>query len=130
MSPVLRPRRRIAVLFAALLMAPLAHGAAATEYLVQMQDLPLATGLAEQADKSSTFDTPLGPIVTAYAAGNLTPEAVYDFYDDALPKLGWQKQSSGTYHRKAQNLKIDVWGPERGPVKVSFTLSSSSLPQK
>jgi hypothetical protein len=110
----------------ALWPVPGAAPAWAAEYLTSVSDLPLADGLKEQADKSTVFDTPLGRIVTAYAAGNLKPEAVLDFYGDTLPQLGWEKQKTGTYRRKHDVLKIDVWGPDEGPCKVSFTLSSQN----
>jgi hypothetical protein len=117
-------------MFALLLMiavpAVMPVAARAAEYLVSVSDLPLADGLKEQVDKSTVFDTPLGRIVTAYADGNLKPQAVLDFYDDTLPQLGWDKQKSGTYRRKHDTLKIDVWGPDEGPCKVSFTLSSQN----
>ena len=100
--------------------------ATAAEYLKAVSDLPLAEGLKEQADKATVFDTPLGRIVNAYATGNLKPAAVLDFYDDTLPALGWDRQKAGTYHRKNEILKIDVWGPDEGPVNVSYTLSSQN----
>ncbi|HVZ00330.1 MAG TPA: hypothetical protein VHA35_12540 [Dongiaceae bacterium] len=111
------------LLIAILVASPAAH---ATEYLVGASDLPLADGLKEQPDKGAVFDTPLGRIVTAYAAGNARPQAVLDFYDDTLPQLGWERQKTGTYRRKQQILKIDVVGPEQGPCKVSYTLSSQN----
>jgi hypothetical protein len=116
-------------LLIALLVVPLIAGsvpANATDYLVGARDLPLATGITEQPDKSAVFDTPLGRTVTAYAAGNAKPQDVLDFYDDALPRLGWVRDKAGTFHRKKQTLKIDVVGPEPGPCKVSFTLSSQN----
>ena len=116
------------LLVAAMLAAiPLgALPAHATDYLAGASDLPLAEGLKEQPDKGAVFDTPLGRIVTAYAAGNAKPQAVLDFYDDTLPQLGWERDKPGTYHRKKETLKIDVVGPEQGPCKVSFTLSSQN----
>lgn len=110
-----------------LVATPLGIPAArATEYLAGASDLPLATGLKEQPDKGAVFDTPLGRIVTAYAAGNAKPQAVLDFYDATLPQLGWERDKPGTYHRKQETLKIDVVGPDQGPCKVSFTLSSQN----
>jgi len=104
-----------------------AHGPAwAADYLKAVSDLPLADGLQEQADKATVFDTPIGRIVNAYATGNVKPEAVLDFYDDTLPALGWDRQKTGTYHRKNEILKIDVWGPDEGPSNVSYTLSSQN----
>jgi len=118
-------RRWIAALV--LLLAVLGPAAAfAAEYLTGASDLPLADGLKEQKDKGTVFDTPLGRIVNAYATGNVTPEAVLDFYDATLPQLGWDRQKAGTFHRKNEILKIDVWGPEQGPSNVSYTLSSQN----
>ena len=112
------------LLFAAI--APAQGPAWGADYLKAVSDLPLADGLKEQADKATVFDTPLGRIVNAYATGNVKPEAVLDFYDDTLPALGWDRQKAGTYHRKNEILKIDVWGPDEGPCNVSYTLSSQN----
>jgi hypothetical protein len=117
----------IAMLAVPLVAAPVASRVAhATEYLAAASDLPLAEGLKEQLEKGAVFDTPLGRIVTAYAAGNAKPQAVLDFYDETLPQLGWERDKPGTYHRKKETLKIDVVGPEQGPCKVSYTLSSQN----
>jgi hypothetical protein len=119
--------RRFTLLPAILIAFFLAVSVAfATEYLAAASDLPLADGLKEQLDKGAVFDTPLGRIVTAYTAGNAKPQAVLDFYDDTLPQLGWERDKPGTYHRKKETLKIDVVGPEQGPCKVSYTLSSQN----
>lgn len=102
----------------------------AIDYFSEIADLPVADGLVEQKDKSTVFDAPLGRIVTAYATGKVAADDVYDFYDDALPSLGWEKTGEGTFHRKAETLKIDVLGGQGGgPVNVSFTLSAESQPQ-
>ena len=116
-------RRWLAAL--ALLLSAISPAWAA-EYLKAVSDLPLADGLKEQTEKATVFDTPLGRIVNAYATGNVKPTAVLDFYDDTLPALGWDRQKAGTYHRKKEILKIDVWGPDEGPTNVSYTLSSQN----
>ncbi len=116
------------VLAVSLLVLPVRAGSVwATEYFSAIADLPVADGLTEQKDKSTVFDAPLGRIITAYATGQLEAEDVLDFYDDALPPLGWEKSGEGTFHRKAETLKIDVLGGQGGsPVNVSFTLSAES----
>src|SRR5262245_14106185 len=102
----------------------------AVEYFSAIDDLPVADGLTEQQDKSTVFDAPLGRIICAYATGTVAAEAVRDFYDSALPSLGWENTGEGTFHRKAETLKIDVLGGQGGgPVNVSFTLSAESEPQ-
>jgi hypothetical protein len=115
---------------AIVLLLGLGAPAWATEYFATIADLPVADGLIEQKDKSTVFDAPLGRIVTAYATGKVDADDVRDFYDDALPSLGWEKTGEGTFHRKAETLKIDVLGGQGGsPVNVSFTLSAESQPQ-
>ena len=102
----------------------------AVTYLSAIADLPLPDGLAEQTDKSTVFDAPMGRIVTAYASGKVAADDVRDFYDDALPPLGWEKTGEGSFRRKAEVLKIDVLGGQGGsPVNVSFTLSAESQQQ-
>lgn len=99
----------------------------AIEYFSSIADLPLAEGLTEQADKSTVFDAPMGRIVTAYASGTVDADDVRDFYDGALPPLGWEKIGEGSFRRGAETLKIDVLGGQGGsPVNVSFTLSAES----
>jgi hypothetical protein len=119
--------RRLIV--ALVLLFAAAVPAFAAEYLKAVSDLPLADGLKEQAEKATVFDTPLGRIVNAYATGNVKPAAVLDFYDDTLPALGWDRQKAGTYQRKNEILKIDVWGPDEGPTNVSYTLSTQNPAQ-
>lgn len=102
----------------------------AVEYFSEIADLPVADGLAEQKDKSTVFDAPIGRIVTAYATGKVDADSVRAFYDGALPALGWEKTGEGTFRRKSETLKIDVLGGQDGsPVNVSFTLSAESQPQ-
>ncbi len=114
-------------LVAAILTFGLGGPAWATDYFSAIADLPVADGLTEQKEKSTVFDAPLGRIVTAYATGKVDAEDVHDFYDDALPPLGWERAGEGTYRRKAETLKIDVLGGQGGaPVNVSFTLSAES----
>jgi hypothetical protein len=108
-----------------LLLAPLP--AWAIDYLSAVDDLPLAQGLTEQKDKTTVFDAPVGKLITAYATGKVKAADVVDFYDNTLPQLGWEKTASGTYHRKAETLKIDVLGGQGGdPVNVSYTVSSQA----
>ena len=87
----------VALLFlAVLLLAPVVPAWAVT-YLSAIADLPLPDGLAEQTDKSTVFDAPLGRIITAYATGTVDADEVRDFYDDALPPLGWEKTGEGSF---------------------------------
>jgi hypothetical protein len=98
----------------------------ATDYLSGISDLPLPEGLTEAKDKSTVFDSVVGRIVTAYATGQMSAGSVHDFYESTLPQLGWNETDEGNWRRQNQVLKIDVLGPEAGPVTATFTLSSDN----
>lgn len=117
-------RRILAALL--FLMTTFAVPALAADYLSGISDLPLPTGLVEAKDKSTVFDSAIGRVVTAYASGPGTADSVHDFYEDSLPQLGWEKTDEGNWRREKQTLKIDVLGPEAGPVTATFTLSSDN----
>ncbi len=119
--------RQFAALFALFLFF-LAAGqqAFATDYLSGISDLPLPSGLVEQKDKSTVFDSAVGRVVTAYASGPGTAASVHGFYGDTLPQLGWSETDEGNWRRGNETLKIDVLGPEAGPVTATFTLSSEN----
>ena len=91
-----------------------------------ISDLPLPDGLVEAKDKSTVFDSAVGKVVTAYASGPGTAEAVHDFYAATLPQLGWTETDEGNWQRENETLKIDVLGPAAGPVTATFTLSSDN----
>src|SRR5262245_29418252 len=90
------PMRRMLPVALLVLFLVSAVPAFAVTYLSAIADLPLPDGLAEQADKSTVFDAPLGRIITAYASGTVDADDVRDFYDDALPPLGWEKTGEGS----------------------------------
>ncbi len=124
-------RRKLTILAFGLFLAGAATGLApsrglAIDYLSAANDLPLAEGLVEAKEKATIFDSPIGRIVTAYAHGNLAIAAVRDFYAASLPQLGWEETENGNWRRQGQSLKIDILGPEKGPVDVTFTLSSEN----
>lgn len=98
----------------------------ATDYLSGISDLPLPAGLVEAKDKSTVFDSAIGRVVTAYASGPGNSDSVHGFYEETLPQLGWNKTDEGNWRRDKQTLKIDVLGPENGPVTATFTLSSDN----
>lgn len=113
-----------AVLLALVVLA--AAPAAATDYLSGISDLPLPSGMKEETDKSTVFDSVIGRIVTAYAKGSGTAESVRDFYESTLPQLGWDETEENNWRRRNEVLKIDVLGPDAGPVTVTYTLSSDN----
>ena len=82
--------------------------ALAQAFFNAVEDLPLAPGLVQEPDQDVFFDSPRGRIVTvvAYGEGSL---AVYrDFYNKALPALGWERQTEGSYRRDNEALNIGL----------------------
>ncbi|MBK8160154.1 MAG: hypothetical protein IPK59_15765 [Rhodospirillaceae bacterium] len=114
------------LLFVLLAFSGVSSPARATEYLSGISDLPLPDGLVEAKDKSTVFDSAVGKVVTAYASGPGTADAVHDFYEATLPQLGWTETDEGNWRRENETLKIDVLGPAAGPVTATFTLSSDN----
>jgi hypothetical protein len=119
-------RRILAALALVTSLATTALPALATDYLSGISDLPLPDGLVEAKDKSTVFDSAVGKVVTAYASGPGTAAAVHDFYESTLPQLGWEETDEGNWRRENETLKIDVLGPDAGPVTATFTLSSEN----
>ena len=84
-------------------------------------DLPLMTGLVEDAAAGLVFDKPEGRIVEAVAAGPLERAAVDAFYAATLAELGWRRSGDGAYKREGEVLRITVSGND-GAVTVHFSL--------
>ncbi|WP_372025510.1 hypothetical protein P7L70_29295 [Tistrella mobilis] len=130
--------RTMIVLAALAITGPMTIGlspveAADTEFLGQVEDLPLAPGLAEDAG-GFTFDKPDGRIVEAYAVGRVTGAQVMRFYRDALPQLGWREvggaaAASGAgagiaaFTRGTERLTIDTAEQSSGRLVVHFVLA-------
>ncbi|AFK55400.1 hypothetical protein [Tistrella mobilis] len=130
--------RTMIVLAALAIAGPMTIGlspveAADTEFLGQVEDLPLAPGLAEDAG-GFTFDKPDGRIVEAYAVGRVTGAQVMRFYRDALPQLGWREvggaaAASGAgagiaaFTRGTERLTIDTAEQSSGRLVVHFVLA-------
>ena len=120
-SPLVQFPVRIAVvalaviaMFAAIVAHPGKTMADDTIFLSVVDDLPLMAGLSESGD-GVQFESPQGRIAEATATGNIKPQDLSDFYENALPQLGWEKIGSGTYMREGEVLKITTALPEGGP---------------
>jgi hypothetical protein len=110
---------RIASLVALMALPSLVH-AADTAFLKEVDDLPLAPGLVEDAG-GTLFDAPQGRIVEASAEGHMMEVEVRQFYDESLPQLGWTQVGSSTYRRDKEELRIDY--SEGTPMTVHFSLA-------
>lgn len=52
-------------------------------------DIPLMSGLVENADEAMVFDSPEGRIINAEAQGQISAVKTFEYYRSVLPSLGW-----------------------------------------
>jgi len=132
MTPIVRLRAcLIAAVSAAVLaagtpavLAQQAPAAGETEFVGDIEDLPLMPGLTEITGAGMVFDTPAGRIVQALASGNVSRAQVLAFYAATLPQLGWQPAGKATYRREAEVLVLEFPPPgDAGGLTVRFALS-------
>lgn len=123
----------IAVVMSAAAAAPAAH---ATEFLKAIEDVPLASGLSEQAEPV-IFESDQGRVIRTQAKGQVSAKAIQGFYLAALPGLGWMQIDAPdalAFARENEVLRIEVREPASNtPVTVSFELivklASTRLPE-
>lgn len=100
---------RPAVFLAAFLFLSVTSSMAqGTEFLRDVEDLPLAPGLVEDPAARVAFDKPEGRIVQAAASGRADPAAVRAFYAQTLPALGWQSGPEQAWGRDGETLRVFV----------------------
>ncbi len=85
-------------------MAPM--GRADGRFLAGVEDLPLMPGLREVPEATIIFDKPVGRLVRAMAKGESDPAALWRFYDETLPQLGWRRVATGHFVRDGEGLQI------------------------
>jgi len=108
---------------ALILLYPALAGAGEA-FLTAIEDVPLAPGLAEQANGGMVFDSPTGRIVEAAASGPISVDQVKAFYAQTLPQLGWSDAGKMTFRRDSEILRIAIEaGPQKGAVLVRFNLA-------
>ncbi len=95
--------------------------AVATDYVAEVDDLPLMPGLRQLLGAGLVFDKPSGRIVEVYAQGEVKPEAVRAFYARSLPPLGWQIAGEAAFRRDGEILLLEFVTRER-PLLVRFSL--------
>ena len=100
------------IVLAALALISVPAGLSAAGFFSSIDDLPLAPGLTEIVEEGVEFESPAGRIVTAVAAGDVSPDAVRAFYRKALPPLGWMPAPGDTYRREGEvlTLRLDSEG--------------------
>ncbi|MFD2261644.1 hypothetical protein ACFSM5_02015 [Lacibacterium aquatile] len=110
----------IRALLAALLLIATPAMAAQT-YVTGVEDVPLAPGLLA-VDGGTSFDSPQGRIVVAFAKGPVTEAAVLAFYAVSLPQLGWKRSEASAFKREGETLRLDFGGSPQA-LTVRFTIA-------
>ncbi|MDD5585473.1 MAG: hypothetical protein PHY92_00760 [Alphaproteobacteria bacterium] len=90
-----------------------------TRFTKVIDDLPLMPGLAEQEDKDVLFIAGPGRIAQTTATGMIDIDTVYQYYQKALPQLGWEAIDARTYERDNERLRLDVSGSNAGGLTVA-----------
>lgn len=74
-----------------------------------LYDVPVMPGLQEVPEMALTFDKPSGRIVQAAAYGeSVSAAAVLSFYAESLPQLGWVLESTNSYVREEERLRLET----------------------
>lgn len=81
-------------------------GHADGNFLSGVEDLPLMPGLREVPEATVIFDKPDGRLVKAVASGDVNRAALWQFYDETLPQLGWRRLAKGHFIRDGEGLRI------------------------
>ncbi|OIN87761.1 MAG: hypothetical protein AUJ12_00550 [Alphaproteobacteria bacterium CG1_02_46_17] len=100
-----------------------------TEYLGEMSDIPMMSGMIGQDGGGFVFDAPDGRVVeeVVFLEGK-SKEQVLDYYATILPKLGWIARKSWVFSRNNEQLTVNI-DKVAGGLKVTFRLSPQPSPE-
>lgn len=101
-------QKNIALRLALITLLLAVRPALADGYVSVYEDLPLMPGLTELPGSALSFDTPAGRIIEVYAQGSGDLAAVVQFYDSALPQLGWTRLADQAWRRDQEVLRLSV----------------------
>jgi hypothetical protein len=113
-----------AVVISAAISAGPSPAQEASQFIKDIEDLPLMPGLEEEVGSGTAFDTAQGRLVVAYATGHVSEGGVMAFYEKTLPQLGWRQVDIGVFQRENEILKLEFpGGPGAAPpLTVGFRL--------
>jgi len=102
--------------FLAVLLQGLAPALAADGFVPGVEDLPLMPGLSVLTGQDVVFDAPGGRVVEAWAAGQVSRQAVLSFYGSTLPQLGWTAAAPDLFRREGETLRLEFPAAASRPV--------------
>lgn len=82
--------------------------AAGARYFSALSDLPLPANLTEDTHSAVRFDQPEGRVIVLQATGTAQPNEIKQFYNQALPALGWKQVGTNRYSREDETLTLDI----------------------
>lgn len=95
-------------------------------FLINIPDVPLMAGMTERHDLGFVFDAPEGRVAQSVVGySRVSPEKIMKFYQDVLPKLGWEAQKTGVFRRGSDQLSVKIDKVD-GQSVVVFDLASES----
>lgn len=100
-----------------------ATGWGAPSFLPGTEDIPLMQGLTIDKSDHLNFDTPGGQILILEGRSmKLKAPAVFSFYQNVLPGLGWTEKKKGVFIRDKDTLNLNVIQPHT-PLIIRFEIS-------
>lgn len=100
-------------------------------YFSALPELPVPPLMQENDDSAVRFDQPEGRIITLQASGKAEPQEIIDFYDTALPSLGWTRHNVNDdkgqehkvyYTRDKEVLFFEIKGLSDGSARLNVLL--------
>ena len=103
---------RIFLLSIVLIVAACTSGGAffesRTEFVPEIENVPICTGFVQDYEQTTFFDSPQGRIITVVLIGRDNPSYIRQFYEDTLEVLGWQVGTDGMFYRNGEQLNVTV----------------------
>lgn len=116
-------RRALSVLTILCLFLVSLSASAADAFFTDLEELPIMSGLAENQAAAVTFETANGRIIEVEASGAVDADAVFRFYGETLPQLGWTRVENGVFERDQERLTLKISDTAADRVLVAFSLS-------
>ncbi len=95
-------------LFCAFLGVILSGAVGAQEFLSGTEDVPVLPSMIVESGEIE-FDTPAGQIrIVSFFDEEHTASEIFEFYDQALLSLGWQKTEKGIFLRGRDTFRLNA----------------------
>lgn len=113
----------IVIFLCGIFMGLPSQSAQENSFLPGTEDIPLAPGFVVLNSDAFLFDTPAGQIVSVTIrseSGSFA--ALDDFYEQALPGLGWRRLNEGQFARDGDSLSWHLVSEQGHVIIVQFEI--------